>query len=104
MLQDYPAYTTSASTKLRVGWARASEVDPLRRAKGALGVLTVDYAANVNKLVMIETTAYVCDNTFWGDCWQKQISHKKQRLGPGSIPHGRTDYSTAIKIKAILQA
>lgn len=41
--------------------------------------------------------------TFCNSCWDKQISHKMQRRAPGSIPHEKTDYRVAEKIKAILE-
>ena len=46
----------------------------------------------------------VCDSTFCQDCWKKQISHKKKTLGPGSVPHERTDEQAAKKIKDALDA
>lgn len=46
----------------------------------------------------------VCDSNFCEQCWQQQISHKKQRLAPGSIPHERTNYFAAMTIKETLEA
>ena len=46
----------------------------------------------------------VCDRTFCTRCWALQITHKGQRKAPGSIPHEKTDYRIAKKIKAILEA
>lgn len=45
----------------------------------------------------------VCDAIFCDKCWDVQLSHKKQRLAPGSIPHERTIFDTAQKIKSILE-
>ncbi len=45
----------------------------------------------------------VCDAPFCARCWQQQFSHKNQRLAPGSIPHEKSDFITAKKIRAILE-
>ncbi len=45
-----------------------------------------------------------CDSTFCENCWRAQLPHKKQRLALGSIPHEKSDYHTAMKIKTILEA
>ena len=45
----------------------------------------------------------VCDATFCTPCWDTQLPHRMNRLAPGSIPHEKTDYRTAEKIKAILE-
>ena len=46
----------------------------------------------------------VCDMFFCTRCWEEQMSHKLQREAPGSIPHEKTDYEIARKIKATLDA
>ena len=46
----------------------------------------------------------VCDGTYCARCWGLQLSHKKQRTAPGSIPHEKTDYRIAKKIRATLEA
>lgn len=46
----------------------------------------------------------VCDSVFCTKCWHRQISHKKQTLAPGSIPHERTDERAARKIKDALDS
>ena len=35
----------------------------------------------------------VCQSTFCGPCWDKETPHKKNRKGPGSIPHEKTRYA-----------
>lgn len=46
----------------------------------------------------------VCDGIFCDHCWPVQIPHKKGRMAPGAIPHERTNYELATKIRAILEA
>lgn len=45
----------------------------------------------------------VCKDSFCQPCWDLQISHKKNRLAPGSVPHEPTDPSIAKKIHTVLE-
>lgn len=45
----------------------------------------------------------VCELFFCNPCWNKTNAHRLRRLAPGSIPHERTDYGTACKVKRVLE-
>ena len=42
-----------------------------------------------------------CKCTLCSDCWSKQVSHKKQRLAPGDIPHEKTDSWVAKQVQKV---
>lgn len=44
----------------------------------------------------------VCKSTLCSACWAAQISHKKLRLAPGSIPHEKTDPWVAKQVQKVL--
>src|SRR5438034_11314507 len=43
-----------------------------------------------------------CKCTLCSDCWRDQVSHKKQRLAPGAIPHEKTDAWVAKQVQKVL--
>src|SRR5271168_1030218 len=43
----------------------------------------------------------VCKCTLCSHCWSKQVSHKKERLAPGAIPHEKTDPWVAKQIQKV---
>jgi hypothetical protein len=46
----------------------------------------------------------VCDGNFCTECWEKNFAHKKKRRAPGAVPHERSDYVIAKKIKGVLES
>jgi hypothetical protein len=44
----------------------------------------------------------VCKCTLCSNCWDRQIPHRKQQLGPGGIPHERTDPWVAKQVEKVL--
>jgi hypothetical protein len=44
----------------------------------------------------------VCECTFCSNCWGRQVSHRKQRLAPGAIPHEKTDPWVAKQVQNVL--
>jgi hypothetical protein len=42
-----------------------------------------------------------CVCTVCAGCWDKQIAHKKNRLGPGGIPHEKTQLGVARQLEAV---
>jgi hypothetical protein len=45
----------------------------------------------------------VCESSFCASCWSKQLSHKKNKLGPGGLPHEKTLPSIAKKVRNALE-
>jgi hypothetical protein len=46
----------------------------------------------------------VCKCTLCSDCWSTQVSHKKQRLAPGAIPHEKTDAWVAKQVQKVFSS
>jgi hypothetical protein len=46
----------------------------------------------------------VCDMAYCSKCWDKIGPHKSGRLGPGGVPHEKTDEKIAHKLRATLEA
>ena len=46
----------------------------------------------------------LCDMTYCGGCWNRVGPHKSGKLGPGGIPHEKTDQAIADKLRATLEA
>lgn len=46
----------------------------------------------------------LCDITYCGTCWNKVGPHRTGKLGPGGIPHEKTDQAVADKLRATLEA
>lgn len=44
----------------------------------------------------------VCQQTYCSRCWDRQATHKRRALGPGGVPHEKTDPDLAEKIHKIL--
>lgn len=44
----------------------------------------------------------VCNFPLCNDCWDLQIPHKRNLLGPGSVPHEKTDPYIARTIQKVL--
>jgi hypothetical protein len=42
-----------------------------------------------------------CKCTLCSGCWSNQVSHKKQRLAPGDIPHEKTDSWVAKQVQKV---
>lgn len=45
----------------------------------------------------------VCNESFCGGCWNSQITHQKNRLAPGAVPHEKTDHNIAKTIQTVLE-
>lgn len=45
----------------------------------------------------------VCKNNLCTQCWNNQLVHKQGKLGPGGIPHEKTEISTARKVNQVLE-
>jgi hypothetical protein len=46
----------------------------------------------------------LCDMTYCGGCWNRVGPHKSGKVGPGGIPHEKTDQVIADKLRATLEA
>ena len=46
----------------------------------------------------------LCDTTYCGGCWNKMGPHRTGKMGPGGIPHEKTDQVIADKLRATLEA
>ena len=46
----------------------------------------------------------LCDITYCGPCWGRVGPHRNGKLGPGGIPHEKTDQVVADKLRATLEA
>jgi hypothetical protein len=46
----------------------------------------------------------LCDMTYCGGCWNRVGPHRSGKLGPGGIPHEKTDQVIANKLRATLEA
>jgi hypothetical protein len=46
----------------------------------------------------------LCDVLYCGKCWDNIGPHRKGKLGPGGIPHERTDQAIADKLRATFEA
>ena len=45
----------------------------------------------------------VCDTSYCLKCWDVVSAHRKNKLGPGGVPHEKTDHAVAEKIRALLE-
>ena len=45
----------------------------------------------------------VCESSYCETCWMKAAPHRNGKLGPGGIPHEKTDPNIATKIRSILE-
>jgi hypothetical protein len=46
----------------------------------------------------------LCDMTYCGTCWNKVGPHRTGKVGPGGIPHEKTDQVVADKLRTTLEA
>ena len=46
----------------------------------------------------------ICQYVFCGKCWARQITHRGNQVAPGDIPHEKTNYEVASKIKQVLES
>lgn len=46
----------------------------------------------------------LCDTTYCGICWDKVGPHRTKKMGPGGIPHEKTDQAIADMLRATLEA
>jgi len=46
----------------------------------------------------------VCQYNFCGKCWERQVTHKLKQRAPGDVPHEKTNYEVAMKIKQVLES
>lgn len=46
----------------------------------------------------------LCNVTYCAKCWDKLGTHRKGKLGPGGIPHEKTDQAIADKLRATFEA
>jgi hypothetical protein len=44
----------------------------------------------------------VCESSFCAHCWSEQFAHKRNKLGPGGIPHEKTRPGVAEKVRKAL--
>ncbi|OJD31446.1 lysophospholipase-like protein [Diplodia corticola] len=45
----------------------------------------------------------VCDLVYCAECWDRQLPHRRRKLGPGGIPHEKTSASVAQKVQQVLE-
>jgi hypothetical protein len=45
----------------------------------------------------------LCDTTYCETCWNKVGPHRSGKMGPGGIPHEKTDQAVADKLRATLE-
>lgn len=46
----------------------------------------------------------VCDTAYCAKCWDRVGPHKSGKLGPGGVPHEKTDEKVASRLRATLEA
>jgi len=46
----------------------------------------------------------LCNVTYCAKCWDELGTHRKGKLGPGGIPHEKTDQAVADKLRATFEA
>lgn len=46
----------------------------------------------------------VCQYSFCSKCWGRQVTHKNKQRAPGDVPHEKTNYEVAMKIKQVLES
>lgn len=87
--------------------ARTSETETAgpSRSEEAPNQQVTQYVCEVcGKQTSDQAYCNICQYIFCGKCWQTQLTHANKQRAPGNIPHEKTEYKVAVKIKNILES